>query len=32
VYRTEPLVGEMAQLLGMNDQQIDELFIAASKL
>jgi hypothetical protein len=32
VYRTEPLVGQMALLLGMSDQQLDELFIAAAKL
>jgi len=32
VYRTEALVGQMAQLLGMSDQQLDELFIAAYKL
>jgi hypothetical protein len=32
VYRTEALVGQMAQLLSLSDQQLDELFIAASKL
>jgi response regulator RpfG family c-di-GMP phosphodiesterase len=32
VYRTDALVGQMAQLLSLSDQQLDELFIAAAKL